>query len=345
MPFLFCVALGTPAAGKPPLSDPAVVARVVAEPVREEVLQTSTTGFGKVESQPAKVISLDAPHAGTVSKVSVRPGQIVDQGSQVAELAASASTEEAFRKAQTARDFARAKLDRLQFLWKRGATTKDPLDLAEIAFKNAQASLDAQKRIGAQDQQTSIEAPISGVVTAVFAAEGDHVLQNAKLLSLTPANALAVLLGVEPEDIRKVKTGMPVALAPAFDAQRKYSGRVIAVNDVIDPKTRLVNVMVEIDPSGLPAPLIGTEMEGRIETRRDRSLVIPRAAVLYDKHGAYLFTVNGGRAHRVSVTPGMDGGGNIAVSGDVKVGDLVVVQGNYELQDGMKVEQVPHAVK
>lgn len=347
-PVLVCfyasLAFCAPAGGAAAQSGTEVVARIVAEAAQEKVLKATTTGFGKVQSEPAKVISLDAPHAAVVTKVFVRPGQAVPQGSPVAEIAAAAATQEAFRKAETALEFARTKVERTQYLWKRGATTKDLLDQAEIAFKNAEAGLEAQKRIGAQNSQQTITAPISGTVTAVSVAQGDQVLQNAPILSLTPTNALAVLLGVEPEDVTKVQVGMPVVLTPAMGGGARYSGSVIAVNQVIDPQTRLVDVMVRIDnPDGHP-PLIGTEMRGEIELRREQTLAVPRAAVLYDSAGAYIFTVRNDRARRVSVTPGLDGGGVIGITGPVKAGDLVAVQGNYELNDGMKVEQVPHAV-
>lgn len=320
------------------------VARVAVVPVREQELRATTTGFGKVQSEPAKVISLDAPHAAVVTKVFVRAGQSVTQGAAVAEIAAAAATQEAFRNAETALEFARTKLERTQYLWKRGATTKDLLDQAQIAFQNAQAALDAQKRIGAQNPQQTIVAPIAGTVTAVSVAQGDQVLQNAPILSLAPTNALAVLLGVEPEDVTKVQVGMPVVLTPALGGGGPYSGSVIAVNQVIDPQTRLVDVMVRVNnPDGHP-PLIGSEMRGEIELRREQTLAVPRAAILYDNNGSYIFTVRDGRAHRVPVTPGLDGGGVIGIAGPIKIGDLVVVQGNYELEDGMKVEQVPHAV-
>lgn len=338
------IALLGPAAAAQTAAGTDPVARVSTAPVQEQILRATTTGFGQVQAQPAKVISIAAPEAATIAHVFVRPGQIVKQRSALVELSAAPSTEEAFRKAQTAVDFARTKLTRMQYLWKRGATTKDLLDQAEIAYRNAQASLNALNRIGAQQNSQTVSAPISGTVTAVSVAEGDRVPQNAKILTMAPTNALAVLLGVEPEDVHKVETGMPVTLTPAFDGGAKYSGKVSAINQVIDPQTRLVDVMVDIDGSDGSPPLIGNEMRGVIELRQERLLTVQRTALLYDRVGAYVFVVRDGRARRVTVVPGLDGQGVIGVKGALKAGDVVVIQGNYELQDGMKVEQVLHAV-
>lgn len=181
-------------------------------------------------------------------------------------------------------------------------------------------------------------------MTAVSVAQGDRVSQNAKIVSMTPSNALAVLLGIEPEDIARLRLGMPVTLTPVFDPGRRYSGKISAINQVIDPKTRLVDVIVDLEIGGNQAAPIGTEMRGEIKLPAAPTLTVPRTAVLYDRRGAYVFVVRNGRAHRVAVTPGLDSGGAIAVKGSIKAGDEVVIQGNYELKDGMKVERVAHAV-
>lgn len=341
LPASWAVAAGSMAPGP---TDARPVARVVVAPVKEEELRATTTGFGQVQAQPAKVVSIDAPEAATVSKVFVRPGQTVPQGQPVAELSAAPATRQAYQTAKTALEFARTKLARTQYLWDRGATIKDTLDQAKIAFRDAQANIDALQRIGAQNPQQTIAAPILGTVTAVSVAEGDRVAQNAKILSMTPVDTLAVLLGVEPEDVKKVQVGLRMTLTPAFDSNAKYSGKVSALNEVIDPQTRLVDVLVDIDDSGSRPLLIGTMMRGEIELRRERTLAVPRAAVLYDAQGPYVFTVQDGQAHRVPIKPGLDGNGVIGVTGPIKAGDTVVVQGNYELGDGMKVTEIPHAV-
>lgn len=124
----------------------------------------------------------------------------------------------------------------------------------------------------------------------------------------------------------------------------KYRGKVSAFNRQIDQKTRLVDAIVDLQIDGDHAPPIGIEMRGEIRLSGEPTLTVPRAAVLYDHRGAYVFIVRNGRAHRVAVTPGLDSGGSIGIKGPVKAGDSVVIQGNYELKDGMKVERLAHAV-
>jgi hypothetical protein len=67
--------------------------------------------------------------------------------------------------------------------------------------------------------------------------------------------------------------------------------------------------------------------------------VLPRQAVLSDDRGSYVFQVADGRAHRVDVQAKQDGAKEVGVSGPIRPELRVVVLGNYELQDGMKVRE------
>ena len=67
-------------------------------------------------------------------------------------------------------------------------------------------------------------------------------------------------------------------------------------------------------------------------------VVVPRSAVVFDETGPHLFTVSGGKAHRIFVQVGLDQGDAIEVSGTIGAGAQVAVEGAYELQDGMPVK-------
>jgi membrane fusion protein (multidrug efflux system) len=67
---------------------------------------------------------------------------------------------------------------------------------------------------------------------------------------------------------------------------------------------------------------------------------VPRSAVLHDGNGDYLFQVSEGVARRVAVTVESDGDRLLGISGaGLDPALKVVVQGNYELSDGMAVRE------
>jgi multidrug efflux pump subunit AcrA (membrane-fusion protein) len=60
--------------------------------------------------------------------------------------------------------------------------------------------------------------------------------------------------------------------------------------------------------------------------------------VLQDESGKpYAYVVAGGKAARVELKTGQDDGKRVEVLEGLKAGQQVVVEGNYELEDGMAV--------
>jgi hypothetical protein len=87
-------------------------------------------------------------------------------------------------------------------------------------------------------------------------------------------------------------------------------------------------------PAALP---IGAAVKADVVTGTHQGLLVPRGSVVFDETGPHLFTIAGGKAHRVFVKVGADHGDAIEVSGPLGANAAVAVEGAYELQDGMTV--------
>lgn len=335
------LSIAAPAAAQLPAArQNSVVASVVVEPATKRTLKATIVGFGRVQANPDSLVTINAPHSGFIRHLHVRAGQAVAKGVPLFDLAPTPAAALAYKQAQQAVDYARGNLRREQRLFSEQLATHDQVAKAETALKDAEAALQAQERAGAGRASQVINAPFAGTVTTVSAAEGEQLQQGAKALTLARSDALVVRLGVEPQDIAKVSPGMSVKLAETFDAAKRYGGRIIAVDAVIDPQTRLVDVLARLaNPDGDP-PMIGTIMRGEILLRSETVLTVPREAVLYDRQGAYVFVVRSHRARRVAVKTGLENESQVAVDGALKPGDFIVVQGNYELKEGMRVQEV-----
>ncbi len=316
-----------------------VVAPVTTAPAALRDFVMTVAGFGKVQAPPDGAVAVTASHAGFVSRLYVRAGQGVVRGASLFDLAATPAAGLAYQQARNAAELARGALRHTQRLFAEHLATNADLDRARAASADAGAALAAERRSGSNRASETVTAPFAGTVTALSAGEGTQMPQGAPVLTLARGNALAVRLGVEPEDVAGIQPGMAVTLVPTFDANAATRGRVRTVSGLIDPETRLVDVVVGLE-GGQSPPLIGTVMRGEIILGRQRALAVPRGAVLADRHGSYVYTVKDGHAHRVTVTPGLVNDGIVAVAGDLKAGDPMVVEGNYELGDGMAVEVV-----
>jgi membrane fusion protein (multidrug efflux system) len=289
--------------------------------------------YGEVQADPSATIGVAAPRAIIVSRVLVRVGQQVAAGQALIELAGAPEAELAYHQATDAVTFAQADLARVQRLFDEKLAANDQLGAAKKALAEAQAQLaSVQKQRGAGPTQT-LTAPRAAIVTKIAANPGDHVAQDGALLNLAGSDGLVVQLGLEPTE-RRIAVGQAVTLKPAGGGAGVAS-RISLVAKAPNPDSKLLTATAPLPGSALA---VGAAVEGDIAIGAHAGLTVPRAAVVFDETGSHVFTVAGGKAHRVFVTVGADQGEAVEVSGPIKAGDAVAVEGAYELQDGMAVK-------
>ncbi len=314
---------------------PSVLVRT--EPLRRHAINETLVGYGTLAPEIGGTINLSLPRPGRISAFDVSPGQVVKQGTKLLEFRTAAGAALGYRQAQNALAYARSELARTEQLRAQKLATGSQVAAARKTLADAEAALEAQRRLGTGTASETVKAPFDGVVVGIGAALGDRLAAGASVLKLARLSGLRVLLGIEPSDSFAVRPGMPVRLTPVFDAERKVEAHVAAVHGMVDPQTQLVNVVVRIDSGNL---LPGMRVKGEITLASRTGWAVPRSAVLHDGDGNYLFQVSEGVARRVAVTVESDGDRLLGISGAGLDSALkVVVQGNYELSDGMAVRE------
>lgn len=335
-------ALTDPAAAPPSPVAYGPVAAVVVQPAQEITMTGHVTGYGLIEADPNNVLAVTSPFAATVARLSVRSGEAVRQGEALVELTPSPAEALAYKQATTQAAYAHSELARLQQLLHEKLATHAQVAQAATTLSDAEAKLDTLRREGAGQASTTLPAPAAGTIVATSVDAGQVLAQGAPLMTIAPRDALAVLLGVEPESVAAVHPGMAVSLQDALDPMLPLHGTVASVGAALDPRTRLVNVLVRIAAASGTSdpPLVGRFVTGRIDAKAERVVAVLRSAVLRDSQGSYVFIVRKGAAQRVAVTPGLENEAKVAIGTALAAGAPVVVQGNYELQSGMAVREV-----
>jgi len=283
-------------------------------------------------------ITVNLPHAGQVIDLDVAPGQAVKRGERLLTVSADPATRAAFLQARSAAKLAAGELKRVGQLAAGRLATQSQLATARKALADAQATLEAQRALGGAAPREAVDAPLDGVVTTLDVQLGERFAANAPLLGFTPANTLLAQLGVQPQDGAGLRVGMPVQLDDVFGTGKGLHGSVSMVGKAIDPRTHLLPVLAEI-PAAATTPLAGTALAATIQTADYRAWAVPRAAVLHDDAGDYLFVVDHGKAHRVGVTLRHPAGETVGVAGALDAQSQVIVLGVYELHDGDAVTE------
>ncbi|WP_346840121.1 efflux RND transporter periplasmic adaptor subunit [Microbulbifer sp. SAOS-129_SWC] len=314
---------------------PSVLVNVAT--VNQQEVKKHLTAYGTLEPDPDSEFSLSLPRAGLINRVWVRLGQRVKSGDQLLELVTSPDARTQYFQAKSAVDFAKRELERQKRLLNEQMATGAEVDAARKNLQDALSTFEAVKKRGQGLSREVLRAPVDGIVTSLSATQGQRVAADTTVMLIGAQQRLIVRLGVEPEDLPEVRAGNPVIVKSVFSPDTQITTEVREVHAMIDPVTRLVEVLAVVPKAQSDQLVLGSRVSAQIQVLSRQSLVVPRSAVLFDAGKAYVFIIKAGHAKRVAVEAGADEGKMIGVRGDLQTGDKVVIKGNYELTDGASV--------
>ena len=311
---------------------------VTAVMPKQQTFQDTVEAWGSATGDPQHARTISLAHGGQVIAVNVAAGQTVKRGQPLLTVTPDPAARSTFQQAESALTLASGELRRTEQLAAQRLATQSQLATARKALADAQTTLDAQRALGGGSAEEAVTAPVDGVVTALSVGLGDRFAANAPLLGFTPAHALVAQLGVQPEDAAKLHAGMPVQLRNVYGAT-EFAGTLRMVGQSVDPQSHLLNAQVELPAEASAALVAGTPVEAQIRTADFSAWAVPRAAVLHDEQGDYLFQVEHGHAKRVAVKLRSPDGDTVGVQGALDAQAKVIVLGAYELNDGDAVRE------
>ncbi len=291
------------------------------------------TVFGKVEATAAMREAITAPATAAVEAVFAKPGQEVSAGTALVQLGPTPETAASYKKAGSALNNARELVRRTQTLLDQHLATRQQLADAQKAVADAQDSLNALAAEGASTPKT-LSAPYDGVVTSVSASPGAIVNPGTALLAIARMNGLVLRAGAVPEDAEEIHKGDAANVLALGDADA-VNGNVLLRGSIVDPNTGLVPVEIALPKNNF---LPGQAAQAQIMTGTAEGWVVPHQAILVNESGApYVVQAKNMIAHNVPVTILLSAGARDVVVGTLDPEAALVLAGNYQLKDGMRV--------
>ncbi len=345
---LALVALPAAALAQSNAPQPSVLVKTEA-PHRGSLPRT-IEAYGTVQAGPdggSETMSL--LRGGQVLSVTTFAGQAVHKGQTLLVVRADPAALAGYRQATAALTLARGDRARLAQMLAQHLATRDQVAQADKAVSDAQAALDALNRSGGGSAEQTVAAPFDGIVAALLVAPGARIAAQTALLTVVRSARLVATVGVEPAQQAIVAAGQPAQIMALYGTG-KLQGSVVSVGAMLDAQSRLVPVVV--DPPDQPSPnagestptpglIAGSPVRVTIEVGQMTGWLMPRDAVLTDAKGAYVFQLNGSKATRIDVTSVGTVGDTTVVDGPIEPAQLLVVSGNYQLQDGSAVRTSP----
>jgi membrane fusion protein, multidrug efflux system len=295
----------------------------------------TTTSIGTVLA--LRSITLQNEIAGTVERVHLTPGQIVEPGAVL--VALDASVERAELQAQEAQAaLAKTTLARLEKLRTHQATSQEEVDQARAEYDVAQAQM---ARTRALIAKKVIRAPFRARVGIADVHIGQYLNEGAELTTLQGvAEAVHVDFTVAQRVAAGLKVGDSVAVYAGND-NTPIPARIVAVDARVDPNTRNATVRARLTGSVTPAP--GASVRVLVPVGPlDTVVSVPVNALRKGPQGDHVFVIEPDsagkpRAHVRTVQSGPVLGEEVIIYDGLKSGEQIATSGSFKLREAVLV--------
>jgi membrane fusion protein, multidrug efflux system len=315
-------------------SQPEPMESVTSAVARETQYRATTTSIGTVLALNSITLRNELP--GTVRRVGLAPGQVVEAGTVL--VALDVSVEAADLEAQQAQaDLAQTTLTRLERLRDAQAASQEEVDQARAARDVALAQIARTKAIIARK---TIRAPFRARVGLADVHIGQYLNEGTELTTLQGVDAAAhVDFTVAQTVAAELRPGEVVQVFAGGEA-RPIAAHIVAIDARVDPTTRSALVRARI-PNHAPAPGASVRVEVPVGPVA-KVVTIPVSALRKGPSGDHVFVIvsdSTGRT-RARLQPVQSGP---ALEDDVLIlqglapGERVATSGSFKLRDGALV--------
>ncbi|HEV8583033.1 MAG TPA: efflux RND transporter periplasmic adaptor subunit [Thermoanaerobaculia bacterium] len=308
---------------------------------RQESWPSTVAAIGTVTAVQGVTVSADLP--GIVEKISFESGRTVGKGAVLVKL--DTSQEEAqLRAAESKRNLARLNLDRMRGLRENGVISQAEYDRAAAEFTQGEAEVG---EIRATIERKTIRAPFSGLLGIRQVNLGQYLNGGDPIVPLQSLRPVYVTFAVPQQEMAHLKAGTRVEVTAKGETSLKSTGRITAVDSVVDEATRNVNVQATFaNADGRLRP--GMFVDAQVLQGASTSVIaLPATAISYAPYGDSVFIVEDvkgqdGKTFRgvrqQFVKLGGARGDLVSVISGIKAGEEVVTSGVFKLRPGAAVQ-------
>ena len=322
--------------------------RNLAAPVRVAAVENRTMSV--IERTIGTVVAnsnvqVNARIQGQMVKAFFKEGQMVKAGDPLFQIDPR-PYQATYDNAMASLATAKAKADRYGRLQSQNAIAGQQYDDAQAAYLEAKAAVESARL---NVEFTTIRAPVNGKTGPILIQPGNMVAASTASTSATP---LVTLNEIQPV---KISIALPQSDLPRIQEMQRTKGLTVTValhdagggNDIKIPVNFISNAVtgntgtIELrasyandDLSLVPGQLVDVVVA---LAEIPNATQVPREAVNTGPDGQFVYVVKEGIAQQVPVKMLFDDGVNQAVSGNLRKGEQVIVEGQLRVIPNGKV--------
>ncbi len=333
------------AQGGPPPAAPVSVA-----PAVQRTITDSEEFSGRLEA--TEFVELRPRVAGTVDKVHFADGAMVSKGQLLFTIdprpfaAEVARAQSLLVSARARADLANTEVTRAQKLLDSKAVSRQEFDqlsagsrTSDADIKSAEAALRAARL---NLEFSSVRAPIAGRASRASVTAGNVVNEQVILTSIAGVSKVYAYFDGSEQTYLRVKAtnerSPAVRMGLANETGFPHEGKVDFVDNRLNPQTGAVRMRAAFDNSkGQFTPGLAAKLTMSTSAPYT-AVMVPEAAIGTDQTKKFVYIVGAdGQPQFREVKPGALLGGMRVVTGSVKPGENVIVEGLQRVIPGMPV--------
>lgn len=296
------------------------LAEVVEEPV-DQLLVYSATIVGEVKNN----IAPSAP--GRISKIKVEVGDNVKKGQILVEMDETTLSQQEMQLKNLETEF-----NRIDQLYQVGGVSKSEWDNVKLQLEVARKSFQTLK------ENTRLESPIEGVVTARNYDNGD-LYSGQAILVVQKMAPVKLTINVSEQYYSKVKKGDEVSIELDAYPGETFKGKVSLIYPTVDAMTHTFPVELNVANEDLKLRP-GMFARATLNLGTLNHVVVPDLAI--DKRAGsgdrFVYVYKDGKVRYSKVELGQRLGDRYELLSGVENGAQIVIAGLAKLADGKEVE-------
>lgn len=312
----------------------------------------NTSASGKLVAK--NTVNISTRMMGYITGIKVEVGQRVSAGQLLVTInntdiqAKGGQASAQIMQAQASYNIAKKDFERFTKLFEAQSASQKELDDMRTRYEMAKAGLDAaqmmKNEVNAQNRYASLTAPISGVVTAAYAKQGDMANPGMPILTIeAPSNLQAQVLASESQ-IQQIKSGQSVNVyLKSTNLQTKGTISEISYSSTNTGGQYLVKIDIAKEPSMLPGMFVNVEFpNSNINTTSaaaSASVTIPVSALVEQGQLKGIYTISENNTAILRwVKTGKTMGEQIEILSGLHANESYIVSAQGKLYNGAAVK-------
>lgn len=301
---------------------------VKVEEIKYQPFEKYLTFFSKLTG--VKEATKGAMVGGNITKVNAKIGDYVKEGQVIIQFDTDNPALQ-YNQAKTTFENAEKNYVRLKALYDAGETSLAAFEGAETQYLVSKRNFESLKKM------LFIESPFDGYIVDLKVNPGDGVKSEVPLFTVAQLFKMRSKIWVSEKEIVQFKKGMTAITE--FGGQR-FVGKIVEIALAVDPARQAFYVEVEFDNSkGILKSGLTNEIK-ILTYENPKAIILQRNLIMNDENGSYVFVNADGKASKRYIGNGNDSGILYEIKTGLNPGDMLIIKGASQLEDGSKLNVI-----